>query len=146
MAQAAAVAGPVIGATGGVIGAIGARQEAKDRANALEYQAGLVDVETKNNIEDLEREKVAILGAQRASFGARGVKVSVGSPMSLEAETDRRAAIQKSRLKFAGESQAQLFRQQATMVRRAAKTQFTASLLQTAGSTTSALGKGGAFG
>src|SRR5574341_463690 len=104
-AGVAAGAGIAAQVAGGVIEAKGQLKASKDKAASLRFQASQVEEETVDKIVDLERQRNAVAGAQRAAFGASGVKVNVGSPLAVLAETNYRADVQRSRLERAGQAQ-----------------------------------------
>lgn len=137
MAQAAAgvaqIAGPVVGVAGGIIEARGQLRQAKDEAASLRFQAQNVEAEGVDRIVDLERERATMAGAQRAAFGASGVKVQVGSPLAVLAETHYRADIQRSRLTQTTQNQAAVLRTQARGVEKLGQTRYTTTLLNTFG-------------
>ena len=133
VAAAAVAAGIGMTVVGGVTEAKGQLRASKDRAASLRYQAEQVEEEGVDRIVDLERERNAVAGAQRAAFGASGVKVNVGSPLAVQAETQYRADIQRERITRATQAQAAILRTNATSEERLGGARYRSTLLTTFG-------------
>jgi hypothetical protein len=144
MAQAAgaiaAAAGPVSSMVGGLMQARADLKVAKDQSESLNFQADQMDMAANDTLVDLERERVAVMGAQRASYGASGVKVNVGSPMMVLAETDYRADVQRSRITRVAEAESALVRTNAKAIHKAGTQAYTGSLIGLAGKAISMAG------
>lgn len=142
----AAAAGAATTLAGGIIEAKGQLRASKDKAASLRFQASQAEEETVDKIVDLERQRLAIEGSQRATFGASGVKVNVGSPLAVLAETEYRADVQRSRLERAGQAQSALLRTGAISEERIGRARYTATLLTTFGNLASMAGRAGMGG
>lgn len=128
---AASVAGMGLNIAGGILGAAEQLRQAKDEAGDLRYQAEQIKENTIDRIIDLNRERDAIRGSQRIAFGSGGVKVNAGSPLLLEAETNYRASVQRTRLERAGFAQVYSLHRNADRIERGGRVAMTGTLLKT---------------
>ncbi len=79
---------------GGVVSAIGAKQQADAQANAANYNAAVArnaalfaQQQGEVNAQAADRRTAAMIGRQRAAYAAGNLDVNTGSPLDIQADT-----------------------------------------------------------
>lgn len=119
IAGIAAIVGATAAVAGAGVGAYGAYEAGQARKEAAEYSQQVAENQAQasrdsaaiaraNRDEELKR----AMGAQRARIGATGVLPGEGSPLLVQMETSRQAALDLERITYAGETQATSYRSQ----------------------------------
>jgi hypothetical protein len=113
-----AAAAAATGALGSLLGGLASSAEA-DRQVEAYSQAGEVAEKQARNAAAAERDKYRRLaGSQKAAYGATGVDVNAGSPLSVLADTDAEGEVSAMQLLYSGELEKWNNRIQAQAVRR----------------------------
>ncbi len=94
------MAGVAIAAVAGgtAMSVLGNRKSAAGARRSGNMAAVQAIQESQERLRQLERSRVEALGRQRAGFAAKGVKINVGTPMVVIAETNSRAREAKARI------------------------------------------------
>ena len=114
---------------GGIAGAISASQQSKAAEKAARANKAHVEEETALKMEDLKTQQKQFSGQQRTLIGRAGVQLNTGSPLALQAETERRMAEDRRRLQVAGEFEASQYEEQADLFKKMRPWQVGSSLL-----------------
>ncbi len=126
----------------GIMGAVGARQQAQYQAASMQanaqaqmYNAAWARQSANNDTRLAEIQNKRTLGSQIAAYGASGVDLS-GSPLDLLSETVSESKIQEENIRRSGEAQARgnefqaaSYRMQAQGAKQAGNTAFVGGLL-----------------
>jgi len=138
----AGIVGGIASAGVGVMGAIGARQQAQYQAASMQANAQAqmqnaqwARMSANNDARLAEVQNKRMLGSQMAAIGASGVDLT-GSPLDLLSETVSESKIQEENIRRTGEAQARgsefqaaSFRMQAQGATQAGNTGFIGGLL-----------------
>jgi hypothetical protein len=100
---------------------------------AGEYNAQMIWLNTLHEIELAKEEIQATYGAQRAAFGASGLRVGTGSPLLVQAETLRRGARDVAHIHDVGKASAELARAEASAQAQALRIEGYTNVLSTTG-------------
>lgn len=119
---------------GSILSAEGLRREGQFRAAIQGFQAQEIERASIDEIVDLERKQNAFLGAQRAAFASRGVKIDVGTPLAVFAETNRLGAEAVRRIQSRTRAEATQLRMGAKAALQTSRLQAKAALIQGMGS------------
>lgn len=125
MAQAAAIALPIIGGGFQAAGQIRAGNEAKRVGQAqnriAQTNAILVERQAEARSQQIGAEGARILGAQRTGYAFSGVDVNQGSPLLMMADTMHKTALDQTSAIFQGRYEAAGFRYSGAEAERAGK-------------------------
>lgn len=135
---------------GSAIEAAGLRRQADQQLALARLQAADIQREAIDQQIDLERQQDNVAAAQRAAFGARGVKVNVGTPLAVLAETERLGAQAVARLQRRAQAEIQRVllgaQAQADLLRTKARVTLLTGIGSGVGQILDASGKALAFG
>jgi hypothetical protein len=158
------IIGPILSAVGSVVGAMvsaaGAQQQADAEAQKAAYQAAVArNNATAEAYKGAEKaQDVAIKGdyalaKQRAAFGAAGVQIGTGTPLSVFGISAGRIAGDEQEAQYAGRIEAQRWQDQAKLydleavnAQKAGKIAVAGALVGAIGGVGSAIGKIGGGG
>lgn len=79
----------IVAAVAAVIGAGSSIYQARQARSAANDQARLNELQAQQDAENRDMERRRLLSSQRAAYGASGVKVDEGTPLTVYAETNR---------------------------------------------------------
>jgi len=124
------------GAATSVIGSVAGYEKGQAEKAAADYNASMT-IQTMQQEEAASEQKFgAIMGQQRAMYGAAGVDISQGSPLMVLADTAMQERTEQQRIQTAGTEKAALQRYQGAMAAYSADvgamTTFLSGLGQTA--------------
>lgn len=104
-----------------ILGGLSSYSEGKQQARAYEVNADMARKQAANQAAQ-EKAKYARLAAQqRASFGASGLDVNVGSPLDVLADSDAEGAVSAMQMLYSGELEAANWKQRAASARSGAR-------------------------
>lgn len=142
-------------ALSGAVGAVGAISSGQAQANAAKYNADIARQQaeqeraaSRQEEEDFRRDQSRLLAKRRASLGASGVQMDVGSPLLASEDFASEVEYQAQKIRTGGELRATRLSQQAGLLDAEAKGARTGGfvrggslLLQGAGGAASIWGK-----
>jgi hypothetical protein len=113
----------------------GADAKAAGDANAHEAELAAQDAARRGRLDAgmARQEGERVAGQQKAAFGASGVDPSVGSPLSLMADTRVMSELDAQNIRFNAEQEAATYRRQGRNFQRAGERARTASQYGAAG-------------